>query len=121
MFVSILLVLVIMISSSSLAFRSNDIIRSNRLSFSICNKMGLKESKLSMFSNGGSTPPSVVTDKKDTIEEKVEKVEDDAKNDDIFTNVAFRVQDLLTLGLIGWTVYLVGDSIRIVAFSPPQI
>ena len=84
--------------------------------------MGLKESKLSMFSNGGSTPPSVVTDKKDTIE--VEKVEDEAKNDEetlSLTNIGFRVQDLLTLGLIGWTVYLVGDSIRIVAFPPPQI
>lgn len=107
----VLFVLVLVsIISNSIAFRSNAIVRSIRLP-SISNK-------ISMFSNGGGS----VEDKKveETAVEKKDIVEE-SKNDDIITNIGFRVQDLLTIGLIGWTIYLVGDSIRIVAFPPPQI
>lgn len=110
MMILVLFVLVLVsIISNSIAFRSNAIFRSIRLP-SISNK-------ISMFSNGGGS----VEDKK-VEETAVEKKDvEESKNDDIITNIGFRVQDLLTIGLIGWTIYLVGDSIRIVAFPPPQI
>jgi hypothetical protein len=66
-----------------------------------------------MFSNGNDGSSQIVDEKKETT--AVESTED--KN--ALAEAGFRLQDILTYGLIAWTIYLVGDSIRIVMFPPP--
>jgi len=73
-----------------------------------------------MFSNGNDGSSQIVDEKKDTTAETTAVESKEEKN--VLAGVAeagFRLQDILTYGLIAWTIYLVGDSIRIVMFPPP--
>lgn len=111
----LILLLVSILSSSSSALRLNGM-RSTRLQSS-SHKGLISQSRLSMFSNGNDGSSQIVDEKKVTTAETTAVESTEEKN--ALTDVGFRLQDFLTYGLIAWTIYLVGDSIRIVMFPPP--
>jgi len=120
MLMSLLLIvlLVSILSSSSSALRLNGM-RSTRLIQSSMHTSLISQSRLSMFSNDGKS--QIADEKKETTAETTAVVEsNEDKNDgDALANVGLKFQDILTYGLIAWTIYLVGDSFRIVMFPPP--
>ena len=81
----------------------------------------IHSNKLSMFSNDGSVPKVDEITKESTGVVENQENKEESNNKNVVAEVGFKIQDLLTYGLIAWTIYLVGDSIRIVAFPPPQV
>ena len=112
----LILLLVSILSSSSSALRLNGM-RSTRLQSSSHKGLIISQSRLSMFSNGNDGSSQIVDEKKVTTAETTAVETTEEKN--ALADVGFRLQDILTYGLIAWTIYLVGDSIRIVMFPPP--
>ena len=116
---SLLILLLVSILSNSSALRLNRM-RSTRLIQSSSHKDLISQSRLSMFSNGNDgSSQKIVDEKKETTAETTAVESKEGKN--ALVDVGFRLQDFLTYGITAWTIYLLGDSIRILMFPPPPV
>lgn len=77
-----------------------------------------------MFNNGAgersSSSSADPNNNESTTTTTTEIVESSSeKGKDLVSQITLRVQDILTYGIVAWTIYLLGDSIRLVIFPPP--